>query len=175
MSTFLTISQSEFMWVIVIGILLSSLGAWVSTVADTRRRRRATTALFHDLVTSVCELIETLDDHRTRHRVIDREFVELIAVEVQVYGRNREHLVIFDDAKLRRDIQGFFTKVGATLAQVQAELNRFYSANQGTLPGQPSPVSAVTALASAYKACGRLKDLAKLKDALEKRLRVKTD
>lgn len=62
------------------------------------------------------ELIASLDENLDRNRVIRLEFIENIAAELAVYGRNREHLIYIKDAQLRKDVRVFLTNVTSLLA-----------------------------------------------------------
>lgn len=142
---------SQFVWGLVIGLLLAVVVARVSIWFETRQRSRIVSELCVDLTESICELIQDLDDNRHRNRNIDHEFLELISAEISVYGRNREHLVRVSDPKLRKDIQKFFNRVAAYLVQVQWHLRQYYEADriaQSELAGRH--------LHDAHQACDRL-------------------
>ena len=167
---------SEFFWGIVIGLLLAIVVAAATIWLDSRRRRWTVAAFCQDLVGSVCDLINNLEDNRDRNRVIDLEFIETIAVEIGVYGRNREHLVVLADAKLRKDVREFFTRVAALLAQIRWRLGQFNEANQRAqaetdpLRQMNHKVTATGSLNEAHQACDRLREMNGRGEALGTRL-----
>lgn len=168
------ILSSEFLWGVIIGLLLSMVVAAFSAWLETFRRRRIVVDFCDDLIGSICDYIQNLEDNRQRNRVIDNEFIAVILAEVTVYGRNREHLPIIGDVKLRNDVREFFTRVAALLTQVQSRLTLFTQAHaQSQTPG-PNAASAQQAatahLADAHKAVDRLVDLLPRRKDLQDRL-----
>jgi hypothetical protein len=158
------ILESEFVWGIVLGLLLAIFVAIVTTWLNNLQRRRTVAAFCQDLIGSVCDLIQNLEDNRDRNRRIDHEFLETIAAEITVYGRNREHLVFISDALLRKDVRAFFTRVAALLAQIQGRLGQFYEANRiaqsendPARKGQLEQI-ANSHLIEAHRACDRLRE-----------------
>jgi len=125
-------------------------------------------------------LADGLNDTRQKHRYIDSEFLDLIDVEIQIYGRNREHLIAIDDDKLRRDIRDYFTRIAGHVARVRIHLKHFqenYRRNHPSHYPDPSPAEEMQqvadgALAAAHRACDSLRDLIHSKGiGLENRLR----
>ena len=177
MSWVTDIATSEFVWGIVIGLLLAVVVAAVVNWFDTQRQRRAVTALCQDLIGSVCDLIQNLEDNRDRNKVIEHEFLETIAAEIGVYARNREHLVLVSDAELQKDIRSFFTRVAALLAQVQWRLRQSYGANQmANMAHMPVEKTERTTLAyghleEAHKVCDRLREMGARGDNISEHLK----
>ena len=161
------VATSQFVWGLVIGLLLALVVAAFSIWLDTRRRRRLVITLCDDLMSSVCDLIQNLEQNRERTRVIEHEFLDTINAEILVYGRNREHLAVFPNPNQRRQIREFFTRVAALLAQIQWRLRQFYDVDrldQTTLePHQRDELKKVADfhLEEAHKACDRLREAAR--------------
>ncbi len=168
------ILTSEFLWGVIIGLLLSMVVAAFSAWLETFKRRRIVVDFCDDLIGSICEYIQNLEDNRQRNRVIDNEFIAVILAEVGVYGRNREHLPAIGDISLRNDIREFFTRVAALLTQVQAFLalfNQQHAQSQVPGPNAAAALQAATAhLADAHKACDRLVALLPRRTPLQERL-----
>lgn len=110
------------------GLLLAVVVAAIQVRLDVRQKHRILVVFCHELITSICELIQDLEDKRDRNRIIDNEFLETISAEFNVYGRNREHLIPIQDSALRGDVRRFFTRVAALVGQVQRRLGQFTSA-----------------------------------------------
>ncbi|WP_430402503.1 hypothetical protein [Hyphomonas sp.] len=171
---------SEFVWGIVIGILLSALSAWIGLRLNRTHLQKNVRRFCLDLASNVSELVDGLNDTRQKHRFIDSEFLDLIDVEIQIYGRNREHLIAIDDDKLRRDIRDYFTRVAGNVARIRIHLKHFQENYLREHPSTyPDPARAHEmqqvangALAAAHTACDNLRDLIIAKSGvLESRLR----
>lgn len=164
-SKWVAVLTSEFVWGIIIGLLLAIVVAIITDWLTSRQRRRTVAAFCQDLIGSICELIQNLEDNRVRNRAIDHEFLETITAEILVYGRNREHLVALNDEKLRRDVRDFFTRTAALLANIKWQLGRFYEANQAS-KNEPDQTKkrqfeeiAAERLSDAHKNCDALRDI----------------
>ena len=171
------ITTDQLVLGIVIGLFLSVVVAIITNWLDMRRKRRIVAALCQDLIWNVCDLIKNLEDNRDRTRVIDHEFLNTIAAEIDVYARNREHLVLVDDADLRKDIREFFNRVSALLAQIQWRLRQFVDADQfaqrADTVAQKEQLIAVGEVerAAAHKVCDRLREMGARRDGLDGRLK----
>lgn len=173
MDWIMDVVTSEFIWGIVIGLLLSVVISIVTANLAYRRQQRVVAAFCQDLIASVSELIASLDENVDRNRVIRHEFIENIAAELVVYGRNREHLIHIRDARLRKDIRMFFTDVTSRLAVVRVQLAQYYECWR-EYQREPSRVelkeAANSYLAEAHRVCDRLRALAEQREAFDKRL-----
>jgi len=170
------IFKSEFVWGIVLGLLLSIVVAVVTSWINNQQRRRTVAAFCQDIIRSVSDLIQNLEDNRDRNRRIDHEFLETIAAEIVVYGRNREHLVFLKDVQIRKDVRDYFTRVAALLAQIQGRLGQFYEVSrisQGeTNPSKKSGLEQIANdhLGEAHKTCDRLREMLLKREDLDSRL-----
>jgi hypothetical protein len=167
---------SEFVWGIILGMLLAIVVAGANAWIDTERRRKNTQILFFDLVNSVCDLIDALEDHRGRTRLIEKEFLELIDAEIAVYGRTRVYVTVLQDVQLRRDVRDFFTRVAVTVAKVNSNLRRFIEneaiARSGSAQYTTARAAGNDALSEAHRACDRLRELATRRNDLIGRLQA---
>jgi len=97
-STILEITTSEFFWGIVIGVVLSISGAYFGTrfaaKAQNAELRKRQIDFCNELLDNITGLVGELEDHRNRSQVIHRDFLDLIDVEIGIYARNRENLVL---------------------------------------------------------------------------------
>jgi len=171
---------SEFVWGIVIGILLSTLSAWLGLQLNRTHTRRNVRRFCLDLSSNISELVDGLNETRQKHRYIDSEFLDLFDVEIQIYGRNREHLIAIEDDKLRRDIREYFTRIAGHVARIWIHLRHFHENYIRDHPSKyPDPSRAQEmqqvadgALAAAHGVCDSLRDLINSKGVnLENRLR----
>ena len=118
------IVTSEFLWGIVLGVLLSIVAAYASAEIQRRSQQKRVLNFAFDLTTNISEIVEQLEDIRTRTNIIENEFLELIMVEVSIYGRCREHMVAIEDAGLRREIREYFTRIAAAVGVIRVDLRR---------------------------------------------------
>lgn len=101
---------SEFVWGIAIGVLLSI----VTSIANAQLSKRVAQENFlsfaEDLASSICTLVDSLENAKTSYGFVDREYLDLIEVEISIFGRNREHAIALKDQRTRQRVQEFFTR-----------------------------------------------------------------
>jgi len=78
-----------------------------------------------DTVHNISEYIKNLNDYRDRSQTIDSEFIDLVDVEIIVYGRNREHLIHIKNKDTRKSIRDFFTDVTIQVSRIRNNLSFF--------------------------------------------------
>jgi len=121
--------KGEFFWGIVIGLLVSFFGGVVLakfTILLTQRHQKKTVREFCiDVITNLQEIIKELDDTRDRAKAIHHDFLGLIEVEITVYGRNREHIILLDKS-VRDAVRKFMNDCAIQRAQVVNKLDQFY-------------------------------------------------
>lgn len=167
---------SEFFWGVAFGMLLGVFVVVISNWLSKKNQKKIVAALCQDLISSICDLIQNLEDNRNRNRIIDGEFLQTISAEIIVYSRNREHLVHVNDKKLREDIREFFTRVAALLAQIQGHLRQFsdsYTLAQSEANAEQKKIKndiAQSHLDKAHSACDLLRELISRRETLEKRI-----
>jgi hypothetical protein len=158
---------SEFFWGIVIGVILSLTSAVAPTkfqARQTRNERNITIRKFlADAIGNIKEYADRLSDLRERSKVIDHEFLNLMEIEIGIYGRNREHLIWLSDDNLRKEVLDFFNRVASHIVRIRARLNEFQKGfdlvKNGNLdqPRKTEVESAFnTQLAEAHKRCDAL-------------------
>ena len=165
--TFIRLLASEFFWGIVIGVILSLTSAIVATkyqAIQTQNERNITIRKFlADAIGNIKEYADRLSDLRERSRVIDHEFLNLMEVEIGIYGRNREHLIWLADDSLRKEVLDYFNRVASHIVRIKVHLNEFQKGfdlvRDGNLdqPRKTEVESAFNAqLAEAHKRCDAL-------------------
>ena len=127
--TLTNIFTGEFFWGIVIGVILSLASAVVATryqAAQTRVERNITIRKFlADAIENIREYGDRLSDLRERSKVIDQEFLNLMDVEITIYGRNREHLIWIANDGVRKEVLDFFNKLASHIVRIRFYLNEF--------------------------------------------------
>ena len=114
--------SSEFLWGTVLGVALSAFTSWVSLRLQKREQRKTVALFCRDAILNISEYVRYLQDHRDRSRLIQSDFLDLIDVEVQVWGRNREHLVAFSDEVVRKKVRNFFTEISTHVVKARFPL-----------------------------------------------------
>jgi hypothetical protein len=147
---------SEFLWGLVFGSLLSIAGAWAvahfSLKMQTQNQLRLIKRLCRDTAKNVKSISEQFDETKSRTKLIYGDYLTLIDVEIGVYGRNREHLVLIpeDDAEA---VRKFFTDVATRRAEVQTKLaefeRHFQHAEQVAAAGRAPEAARIQALSQA--------------------------
>ena len=162
---------SEFFWGIVFGLILSVFGTFVSAWLNNFQRRKTVAVFCQDLIGSISDLIQKLEENRERNQLIDHEFLNTIDLEIQVYSRNREHLVVLDNTQLQRDVWNYFTRVSVLLAQIQWHLAQsFEFRSQSQLLGDDAEVRSNQHLNEAHNRCDRLREMKDQRIELDSRL-----
>tara|TARA_R110001606_G_scaffold96109_8_gene212832 strand:+ start:342 stop:932 length:591 start_codon:yes stop_codon:yes gene_type:complete len=157
---------SQFVWGIALGVLLSAVSAWFGLKINQKHAQKNVKRLCADVVSNIGEQVSGLTEMREKGKGIDHEFLDLIDVEIGIYGRNREHLVAIEDGVLRRDIRDYLTRVAIYVARVRILLKKYY---ENCRPGDPnvypypdvarqSQAIADRALTEAHSMCGSLRD-----------------
>ena len=127
--TLLKVLGSEFFWGIIIGVVLSLTSAIAATkyqAQQTKNERNITIRKFlADAIGNIKEYSDRLSDIRERSKVIDHEFLNLMEVEIGIYGRNREHLIWLSDDNIRKEVLDFFNRVASHIVRIRAHLGEF--------------------------------------------------
>ncbi|MGH0000788.1 hypothetical protein ACQU0X_11985 [Pseudovibrio ascidiaceicola] len=169
----LAILQGEFFWGVIVGLFLSFNGGWVLaklTVTMQQAQARKTIARFSaDTIKNIQSIIKEMDLTRKRAKTIYHDYLALIEVEVEIYGRNREHHILLADED-RAAVRQFMSNVAIKRAEVADNLSRCYQQNnlieQARLEGRVADEQCLLEnaninLIAAQEAADRLADFGK--------------
>src|SRR5439155_12181616 len=121
---------SEFVWGIVIGLLVALAGAWAQAEITTRKQRKHERTLVRDfcidLLKNLQGIVAELERTRDRTKAIFHDYLGLIDVEVQTFGRNREHLDLLPDDKVRVEVRQFIADIALRRIEVMSRLEEHY-------------------------------------------------
>jgi len=127
------ILTGEFFWGIVAGLLLSFLGGWFqATFAFAKNRKNAerVTRLFCiDTISNVATIIRELDKARDRTKIIHHDFLALLDVEFNIFGRNREHMLNLPESE-RGEVRRFMNEAAIKKLEVSQYLETFYKESE---------------------------------------------
>ena len=173
MDQFLNIVFSEYLWGVLTGVGLTYLGAQLNQKYFKISQVNTVNIFCDDSINNICEYIQSLDDHRDRARVIDRNFIDLLEVEISIYGRNREHLIHIKDKQARKNVRDFYTNVMIQVVKIKEALSLFSEASKfrnacqnGSEEYVRHNENALAFLGDAHTACDRLVRLANQKNEL---------
>lgn len=178
----LDILTGEFFWGVIIGLILAFVSAWAQAEIASRKQAKtaeSTVARFCiDTIKNIQSVILEMDRTRDRAQAIHHEFLMLIEVEVQIYGRNREHLIHLPD-DMRGPVRDFMNDIAVKRAEVADKLTQFNQiwnqANQLEVQGSGPQAGrtksdALVPLGEAQKAADKLVSIAKDGSGLVDRL-----
>lgn len=159
---------SEFVWGIAFGIALSTFSAFATFHLNKFNQSRTIKRFLLDTINNIESLSLELSDNRDRNKVIDNEFLDLIDVEVNIFGRNREHLSALEDDELRKNAREYITRTASLVARIRIHLKDFYKSHipmneityENRILSEQSNEIARIALNNAHISCDRLRELA---------------
>jgi hypothetical protein len=120
---------SEFFWGVIIGLILSIIGGYGLAIFQTNSQSKAQKLIFRDFsvdtVKNVKQIIDEMDDIRSRTGAIHLDFLVLMEVEIGVFGRNREHLTRLPE-KPRERLRKLLNSIAIKRAEAVNYLTEFY-------------------------------------------------
>jgi hypothetical protein len=132
-----TVLTSEFFWGVIVGLVLAAIGAWLQAVFIAKQQRRAQKDLIRnfciDTVNNLKAIVDDMVDHRQRTQVIHGDFLALLDIEFNVFGRNREHIIHLPNP-VRDSVRKFVNDCAIRRAEIGTHLAQF--TNFWTLAGQ---------------------------------------
>lgn len=159
---------SEFFWGVVIGVLLALLSAIVSTRllrSETISFQRDTIRSFSlDTVRTIRRYVTEMQNIRNRIDRIELDLIGLVEAELQVFGRNREHIIRLDPEP-REEVRAFVNECSIRTVQVRFWLNEALR-----LHGNNNSTAVNEALDNANRAADQLVAAAQGTDRLIERL-----
>jgi hypothetical protein len=185
MEWIMEVLKSEFFWGVVVGVVLTTIGAWCQVIFIIRQQQKAQKDLIKnfciDTVDNLKTIVDDMVDHRQRTQVIHGDYLMLFDVEVNVFGRNREQIIHLPNP-LRENVRKFVTdcairraEIGTHLAQftnLMAFANQLQSQGQAPQAQQVRNQQANVPLAKANQALDqlavRVKDSTDLVNSLKK-------
>ena len=92
-----TVLMSEFFWGVIVGLLLSVVGAYCLAVFTTGQQQKAQKDLIKnfciDTVDNIKAIVDDMVDRRQQTQVIHGDYLTLLDIEFNVFARNREHII----------------------------------------------------------------------------------
>ena len=130
------ILQSEFVWGVVLGVLLSVISSWASIQLQNREQIRRVRAFVADTVRNLRDYGRSLDENRDRNGVIYNDILELIEAEIGVWGRNREHMIMIGDTTARNGVRDYLASAAKYCLETKSLLASFTESMNQTRSAQ---------------------------------------
>jgi hypothetical protein len=125
-----TVLGSEFFWGVVVGVVLTGIGAWGQAVFTVRQQRKAQKDLIKnfciDTVENIKAIVDDMVNHRQWTQTIHPDHLALLDIEIGVFGRNREHIIHLPDL-VRENVRKFVTDCAIRRAEIVNNLSQFDS------------------------------------------------
>ena len=122
------IATSEFLWGIILGLIVSIVGARFQAKEIRRHHIAQATSDVNIFCAHIIEniqiVIADLGEARRRSRVIHGDILALLDSEIHIFGRNRENIIRLD-GKLRNDVRKFIVDCGLRRSAVVGQLGLF--------------------------------------------------
>ena len=126
--TWESIFYSEFLWGVVVGALVSLIGAYYQISVQQKKllaqQKKDVSALARDVVRNLMQVADEIAEARRRSNVIHHDLLYLVDVEIGVYGKNREHMIRLDDP-LRSELRRYITQCALRKNDVTIRLSMF--------------------------------------------------
>jgi hypothetical protein len=119
---------SEFVWGIIIGLLLSLSGAWWQARLTSKQQKEAQRDLIKnfciDTVNNIKAIVDDMVDHRQRTQGIHGDYLALLDIELNVFGRNREQLTHLPNP-VRENVRKFVTDCAIRRGEIGTNIAQF--------------------------------------------------
>ncbi|MBO9505512.1 hypothetical protein J7348_12850 [Qipengyuania flava] len=123
------ILSGEFFWGIVVGLILSLIGGYALarfTVSMQRKYQRENLIrLCLDTIKNIRAIADEFDEVRNRASAIHEDYLTLIDVELNVFGRNREYLVMLPE-NAAEAVRRFMNDIALRRTDTSLHLQEFY-------------------------------------------------
>jgi hypothetical protein len=123
------ILKSEFLWGIIIGAFLTGIGSILVVRLQGRDQQRQRAELVRtfsiDTVQNIVQIIRDLQNLRSRTNAIQHDFLALLQIELDVFGRNREQIIHLPP-DTRAALRQFMNSCAIKRAEISNFLTDFY-------------------------------------------------
>jgi len=129
----ISILESDFFWGVVIGIILAFISGYYLAYMNIRllkRHQKETVIGFCiDTVANIQKIIEEMENVRDRAQIINRDYIALINIEIQIFGRNREHTIKIDEQN-RSNVRNFMNNCAIKCVDISMNLDKYEQATR---------------------------------------------
>jgi hypothetical protein len=121
---------SEFFWGVIVGLLLSVIGSYFLAKFSNSQQRETQKEIVKnfcaDTVSNLRQIVDDMADMKRKANVIHSDYLILLDVESNVFGRNREHLIHLP-TPLRDRVRRFVNDCALRRAEIGNHLGQFNS------------------------------------------------
>ena len=119
---------NEFFWGVVVGVVLTGIGAWGQAVFTVRQQKEAQKELIKsfciDTVNNLKGIVDDMVNVRQQTQIIHTDYLSLLDIEFNVFGRNREQIIHLP-SPVRENIRKFITDCAIRKAEIGNYLAQF--------------------------------------------------
>jgi hypothetical protein len=119
---------SEFFWGVIVGVVLTGIGAWLQALFVIWRQQKAQKELIRnfciDTVKNIRTIVDDMVDHRQRTQGIHGDYLALLDIELNVFGRNREQLTHLPNP-VRENVRKFVTDCAIRRGEIGTNIAQF--------------------------------------------------
>jgi hypothetical protein len=123
-----TVLTSEFFWGVIVGLVLSVVGAYWLAVFAARQQQKAQRNLIKnyciDTVNNLTAIVDDMVGFRQRTQAIHGDYLALLDTEFVVFGRNREHVIHLPN-QVRDNVRKFMNDCAIRRAEIGTNLAQF--------------------------------------------------
>jgi hypothetical protein len=128
MEWIMEVLKSEFFWGVVVGVVLTTIGAWCQVILAIRQQRKAQKNLIKnfciDTVGNIKAIVDDMVNPRQMTQVIHGDYLALLDIEFNVFGRNREHIIHLPNP-VRENVRKFVSDCAIRRAEIGTNLAQF--------------------------------------------------
>jgi hypothetical protein len=135
---------NEFFWGVVVGVVLTAIGAWLQARLTIRQQKEAQKDLIRnfciDRVNNIKAVVEQMADYEHKANVIQWDYLMRLDIEMGVFNRNREHTIHLPNP-VRDEVTKFVNDCAARRSEIGHYQSQFYKlADQLQNQGQAQQV-----------------------------------
>jgi hypothetical protein len=183
LAAMMTILTNEYFWGVITGVVLTAIGTWLQTILMAWQQRKAQRNLVKnfciDTINNIKAIVDDMAKLQQRTKIIYADYMALLDVEINVFGRNREHIIhlpnpvrddvrkFMNDCAIRKAEMGYhlqeLTKIMTFADQLQAQGQAPQAQHVRT---QQAPQPLAKATQALTQLADRVKDSTKLLNSL---------
>jgi hypothetical protein len=99
---------SEFFWGVIVGVVLSDIQARLTVRRQKKAQKDLIKSLCVDIVNNITAIVQDMNEFRQRTQDVYADGLRLMDIELNIYGRNREHTIHLPTS-VREKVRKFVT------------------------------------------------------------------
>jgi hypothetical protein len=129
---------SEFFWGVIVGVVLSDIQARLTVRRQKKAQKELIKSLCIDIVNNIRTIVDDMNEFRQRTQDVYSHGLRLLDIELNIYGRNREHTIHLP-SDVREKVRKFITDRSVRRGEVGNYIRQYHNLRTVTqTQGQPS-------------------------------------